>query len=331
MHNHENTKENKNKDLKRGLGRGLGSLLSAHSPSIEKRVTANHQAVVTSSGEPVGASASLADEAKVWRIPIDKIIPGTFQPRSTFPKEPLEKLAESIKSHGIIQPILVRKLPNGAFELIAGERRWRAAQIAGLHEVPATVKLISNQDALEIGIIENLQREDLNPIEEAEAYQRLIIEFGLSQQQVADRVGKERATVANAIRLLSLPVKVRDMVSRGELSVGVAKVILGAADQKKMEKLAQSALQKNLTVKALEKLLRDDSESPGVLASSQKLRDSAMANLQISQIAEELQKAFGTKVQIESTQGRGKISISFYSTSELNQLIDKLRYACQKK
>ena len=165
-------------------------------------------ATTNSATKPVAQTASqeIPPESRIWKIAIDKIVPGLFQPRKTFEKEKIEELAQSIRENGILQPIAVRKRPAGGFEIIAGERRWRAAQVAGLHEIPALIKTLGDKEVLQLAIIENVQREDLDPIEEAEGYARLIKEFGYSQQDVATRVGKDRATVANALRLNSLQI-----------------------------------------------------------------------------------------------------------------------------
>lgn len=207
---------------KASLGRGLGSLLSGSmaAPAPEALPAPVPVSIQTTQAEP-----KIADEAKIWILPIDRLVANTQQPRQTFAPEPLRDLAASIKEKGILQPITARRIGERQFEIIAGERRWRAAQLAGLHEVPVILKKVSQQDSLEYAIIENIQREDLNPMEEAEAYQLLSIDYDLTQQQVADKLGKERSSVANSLRLLALPAEVKTLVRKNQLSAGHAKVL----------------------------------------------------------------------------------------------------------
>ena len=245
-HNEPNGKDGK-KETKR-LGRGLGSLLGGDitlEPALAPKAETKTQAPAT--GIPV------PPESRVWQIAVEKLVPSQFQPRTHFNKEALEELASSIREKGILQPIVARRLSSGAIEIIAGERRWRAAQIAGLHEVPVILKTLSNKETLELAIIENIQREDLNVVEEAEAYQRLITEFQLTQQQAAERVGKDRATVANALRLLALPATVREMLTIGQLTAGHAKVLLGLDAPAQLLEFAARARDQQLSVRALEK------------------------------------------------------------------------------
>jgi ParB family chromosome partitioning protein len=189
-------------------------------------------------------------------VPIDQVLPERDQPRRFWDAGRLEELAASIKSRGVIQPILVRRLPEGSYRIVAGERRWRAAQLAGLPELPVIVKEVSEAEAFELALIENIQRMDLNPIEEAEAYQRLLTDHGLKQDDVATRVGKERSSVANALRLLKLPAVVREQVASGSLSVGHAKVLLGVDDTKDMSALAHQITERGLSVRDTERLVQ---------------------------------------------------------------------------
>ncbi len=298
-------------------------------------------AITTAVAQPTGASASSAliiaspmipsppspapvtpPEARVWQVAVDKLKPSTYQPRTVFQKDKLEELAQSIRNSGILQPIVARKLQNGSFEIIAGERRWRAAQLAGLHEVPVILKTLGDRETLEIAIVENIQREDLNPMEEADAYQRLAHEFNLTQQQVAEKVGKDRATVANAIRLLQLPYEVREMVSRNEISQGHAKVLLALPNATDQNKWARKVRDESLSVRKLEKALQE------VLVPRQKESDIAKPGVNqklITNLSEELQKLLGTKVNIDYSNSKGKISIHFYSDDELNQIVERMR------
>ena len=312
---------NDSSNKKKGLGRGLGSLLGG-------------APVMTSSAGPAIATTpvqtpAVPPEARVWQISIDKLRPSPYQPRGVFEKPKLEELAQSIRTSGIFQPIVARRLSNGAFEIIAGERRWRAAQMAGLHEVPVILKNLGDRETLEVALIENIQREDLNPLEEAEAFQRLSKEFNLTQQQVAEKVGKDRATVANAIRLLQLPTEIQDMVSRDELSVGHAKVLLAlpvAADQIKWAKKVRD---EQLTVRKLEKFVQG-TLIPTPVKTETLGKESNVTQRLISGLSEEVQKLFGTKVTIDYSDSKGKISVHFYSDEELSQIIEKMREGCQK-
>jgi len=324
--------ENQNK--KQRLGRGLGSLLGGHQSPLgapEKPASAPKMAtqttpLATQATAPAPVQPAIPAEARVWQVPVDKLSPSQFQPRTHFEKEKLEELASSIKQNGILQPIVARKLPNGKFEIIAGERRWRAAQIAGLHEVPVLLKTMENQAALEIAIIENIQREDLNPIEEAEAYQRLAQEFHLTQQQVAEKVGKDRATVANSMRLLALPQQIRQMVVQAEISAGHAKVLLSLANPAAQLELAKKISQQKLSVRQLEKLVA--AEAAGKSAESEasaKAPDHGVTQRLIAGLSEELQKVLGTKVSIDYLNSKGRISIQFYSDEELTQIVDRLK------
>jgi ParB family chromosome partitioning protein len=274
---------------------------------------------VTTGPAPAPAAPIVPPHLRIWMIPIEKIFPNPNQPRQVFDKEPLDELAASIKEKGIIQPLLVRKSEDDTFEIIAGERRWRAAQIAGLKEVPAILKQSEGQEVLELALIENIQRENLNPVEESEAYDFLMKKYNLTQQDLANKVGKERATVANMLRLLQLQPGVRQMLSRGELSMGQAKVLLSITDGKLQEKLAEKAKGESLSVRALEKLVAKTKEDHGK-PEKEDLPGKAARALQ-----EELQKLLGSKVQLDYNNGKGKIVINFYSDQELNQIADTLR------
>ncbi len=195
---------------KKRLGRGLGSLLGA---AAEPAPTTQQQTAIVKQVEQ-----TVDSQNRIWSIAVDKLVPGIYQPRKKFEKASLEELAQSIRENGILQPITVRKRTAGGFEIVAGERRWRAAQMAGLHEVAAIIKDYSDSEALQLALIENIQREDLDAVEEAESYQRLMQEFGYSQSQVAEKVGKERSTVANSIRLIGLPNEIKDMISEKRMN-----------------------------------------------------------------------------------------------------------------
>lgn len=316
-----------NKQIKKAaLGRGLGSLLGGASLQGEQK-----EAVTTQTSQMNKPQMDIPDQARVWNIQVDKLVPNYYQPRQHFDKEKLAELAASVKESGVLQPIVARKKPNGSLEIIAGERRWRAAQLAGLHEVPVIIKNLKDQEALEIAIIENIQRAELNPIEEAEAYQRLMDEFNLTQVQVSEKVGKERATVANSLRLLALPMLVRDMISKDEISAGHAKVLLSLHNQDRIMPLAKMVNKQKLSVRKLEKLVQ--SENKGQETQEVSTEESAkqkQASKLVNNIADELQKALGTKVQIDYAEGKGKISIQFYSDDELTEISEKIKEGCIK-
>lgn len=300
------------------MGRGLGSLLSVSATEATQETTA----VAVKKPEVKIEAPPMSLEGKTWNIGVEKLIPSPYQARKVFKKEELEELSNSIKQNGILQPIVGRKLNNGAIEIIAGERRWRAAQMAGLHEVPVLIKTVSNKEALELGIIENLQRADLNPIEEAEAYERLINEFNLTQQQAAEKIGKDRASVANALRLLGLSPVVRDFVVSGELSAGHAKVLLSLEDKRLQEKLAQQSVREQMSVRALEKVVAR--EKAPVAKTPESSLEIAKAK-HLSDLEEGLQKSLGTKVNLKYNSGKGSVEIHFYSDDELTNLIEKLK------
>lgn len=336
---------NDSSNKKKGLGRGLGSLLGGPPPSQPAPVAgpnapagavANPKPSVAASPTPPSTAAAaptpaapVDPESKIWKVAIDKLSQGEFQPRRHFEKESLQELAQSIRENGILQPIVARRTKSGKLEIVAGERRWRASQLAGLHEVPVILRNFSDKEALELAIVENIQRADLNPIEEAEGYSRLITEFKLSQQQVAEKVGRDRATVANAVRLLLLPDEVKKMISGGELSVGHAKVLLSCQEPRKQMELAKKVVSEKMAVRKLEKLVQALNKGEALPEDDKTALQSNVTQRLISGLSEELQKMLGTKVSIDYAQSKGKISIHFYSDDELTQLVDRLKEGWQ--
>ncbi|WII73027.1 ParB/RepB/Spo0J family partition protein [Bdellovibrio sp. 22V] len=323
---------------KKGLGRGLGSLLGGPAPaeiptpkasttSAPAPTPVNNTTVAAPTPAPVAPPVD--PESKIWKVGIDKLSPGKYQPRTSFEKEPLQELSQSIKENGILQPIVARRTSSGKLEIVAGERRWRAAQLAGLHEVPVILKNYDDKQALELAIVENIQREDLNPIEEAEGYARLISEFKLSQQQVAEKVGKDRATVANAVRLLSLPEEVKSMITANDLSVGHAKVLLSLPEPKKQIEFAKKVVNEKIAVRKLEKMVQAVVKGNADEADESPSFDSNVTQRLISGLSDELQKMLGTKVNIDYSNSKGKISIHFYSDDELTNLVDRLKEGWQ--
>ena len=264
---------------------------------------------------------STADSSGTVTLKLTEIEPNRAQPRKDFNEEALAQLADSIRTHGVIQPLLVRPKANGSYQLIAGERRWRAARMAGLSEVPVVIREMENSEAAELSLIENLQREDLNPMEEALGYQELMEQYGMTQEQVAQRMGKSRSAVANALRLSGLPQNVQTMVRTGSLSAGQARSILAFGTEERMNAVAEETVKKGLTVRELERLAKkaDKPES----ASKQKQlfsRDSYYSEMELA-----LNNELHRKVKIKETgSGAGTIEIAFYSREELSELADLL-------
>lgn len=316
---------------KKGLGRGLGSLLGGANmqESSAPAMRTPAQGPVSAPNQ-VTTQPEVSPENRIWDVSIEKLSPGIYQPRRNFEKEKLQELAQSIKENGILQPITARRTAAGKLEIVAGERRWRAAQLAGLKQVPVILRTFEDRQALELAIVENIQREDLDAIEEAESYSRLMTEFNLSQQQVAQKVGRERATVANAVRLLGLPADVKEMVSHKTLSVGHAKVLLSLTDAHLQSLYAKKVLSEKINVRKLEKLVQSELAGAGSPLATVKETEPNVTQRLISGLSEELQKMLGTKVSIDYSDSKGKISIHFYSDDELTQLVDRLREGCQK-
>lgn len=321
-------KENKNK---KGLGRGINSLFAptptavANAAAAESTPASDYSKKQDETKTIVKTIVQEIDpETRIWKIAVDKMVPGAYQPRKHFDKILLEELATSIKENGLIQPITVRKRPAGGFEIIAGERRWRASQLAGLHEVPAIIKTVTDKEALQLAIIENVQREDLDPIEEAESYQRLMTEFGYSQQEVSERVGKERSTVANALRLIQLPNELKEMLADKMLSVGHAKSLLSVADKSMQVKLAKECAAKGWSVRALENEIKAKTKSNAKAQEEAKGLNMDVASKLAHELADQIQKKLGTKTEISYKSGKGQVILHFYSDEQLNQIYEKL-------
>ncbi len=280
------------------LGRGMAALLSNAAP-------------------PPSAPAAAAPGRSVLSLPVEAVERNPDQPRKRFDEAKLEELAASIREHGIVEPILVRK-EGGRYRILAGERRWRAAQRAGLREVPALVREATDREAFELALVENIQRADLNAIEEAEAYDVLASDHGLTQEEIATRVGKERSTVANALRLLKLPEEVRDAVRTGQLDMGHARALLGLGGADEMRKLAQRAVREGLSVRALEALIRGLVKKPekkGAPAESASTRD----------LAARLQRHLGARSKVvQKSATSGRLEIEYTSLDELDGILSKI-------
>jgi len=277
--------------MKKGLGKGLGALLDSENI--------------------LDGSSALSE------LRINEIIPNKSQPRKKFDEDKLKGLAESIKKHGVVQPIIVKKEPNG-YSIIAGERRWRAARIAGLKTIPAIVKDMSSLEIMETALVENLQREDLNPIEEAEAYQKLINEHGLTQENISKLVGKSRAYIANSVRLLSLSEKVREMIVEELLTPGHARTLITIDDEKKQHDLAAYIAEKQLSVRETEEYVKKRNNK------KDKIKRKPGIDPSILEIEEKLKSFLGTKVNLQHHKNKGKIIIEYYSNDEFERIIELL-------
>ena len=261
---------------------------------------------------------SIHSDNRIEHIAVGKLIVNPFQPRKIFNEEALKELAESIKEHGIIQPIVVRKKEK-KFEIIAGERRFRAAKLAGLKEVPAIVKEMTEQQMMEVAILENLQREDLTPIEEAEAYSSLIDNLNFTQDALAKRLGKSRPHIANHIRLLQLPEDVRQLMNEGVLSMGHGRALLGLKDKGRIAEVAQKVIAQSLNVRQLESLVHQVNE--GV---SHETKEKVKKDIFVQATESQLREYFGTSVQVKKQKNKGKIEIEFYSEDDLERILDIL-------
>ena len=269
-------------------------------------------------GSPAPAPAPVADSReRVQRVPLNRVKPCSFQPRKKFSEEALRELADSIKEQGIVQPLIVRER-GGNFELIAGERRWRASQLLGLAEVPVIVREADDRAVLELALIENLQRENLNPIEEAHGYFQLVEQFQLKQEEVAVKVGKSRTVVANALRLLKLTAAIQDAIRDGLLSVGHAKVILGLANEKQQKLAADRILKEGLNVRQTEALVAR-LQSPGAKASG--AAKPLVHDANVADLENKLRERFGTKVRLKYTGGKGAVEIAFFSDDDLERIL----------
>jgi ParB family chromosome partitioning protein len=290
------------------LGRGLAALIPGAPPAAPTTM----------------AAPRTTDGTRT--IPIEEIHPSPGQPRHHFDDARLEELAASIRVQGIIQPLIVRARPDGGYELIAGERRWRAAQRAGLHDVPAVVRDVAPTQAFEMALVENLQREDLNPLEEAAGYQRLMSEFGYTQEQLSERVGKDRSTVANALRLLRLPEPVRALVAEGRLSMGHARALLGLDSASAMERLARRIVTTELSVRRVEELVRKArAEAAGETGAARAPASPTRPSTSARDLALRLTRALGTRVDVvEAGPDRGQLAIHYHSLDQLDALLERL-------
>ena len=278
---------------KKGLGKGLGSLLGDFSEDT-------------------------AEKSPYQLLPIYKIEPNRSQPRQDFDEEELQSLADSISVHGVIQPLTVRELESGYYQIIAGERRWRAARMAGLNEIPAVVIEADDRKAMELALIENLQRQDLNPVEEALGYQSLMEDFGLTQEVTAQRVGKSRPAVANALRLLNLSPEVLEKLRTGDLTAGHARAVLSLKSEKKQQEAAQKIIALGLSVRQAELLCKNMSREPAPE------KEVTLAVNYVAECEKSLSKHLGRGVKIVNGKRKGKCELEFYGQEDLQNLLDTL-------
>ncbi|RME67243.1 MAG: ParB/RepB/Spo0J family partition protein [Nitrospirae bacterium] len=274
----------------------------------------------TALGKGLKALIPETEEQKVQELPVESIMPNPEQPRKDFDEEGLRELAESIKQKGVLQPIIVRKDPSGGYIIVAGERRWRASKMAGLKKIPAMVMDVGREESLEVALIENIQRDDLGPLEMAEAFKKLIEEFRYTQETLASKIGKDRATVANYLRLLNLPPDVKDALKKGLITMGHAKAILSLPTKALQVEVTRQVLSKGLSVRQTEALCRDlQSKDKKAKKTRQKKKD---PNIQA--LEDKLRQSLGTKVTLKHRGQRGKIEIEYYSLDELDRLIEVL-------
>ena len=299
---------------RKGLGRGLGSLIS------------DRQDPTPSENAPPTGSTTVQDTvgARITDLPIDQIVRNPRQPRHTFREEALAELADSIREHGILQPLMVRTKPDGTYELIAGERRLRAAGMAGLETVPVNLVDVTDLQSLEIAIIENLQREDLNPVEEAEGYRELAAEFKLTQEEIAKRVSRSRASVANALRLLTLPDEVRAMLKDQHITTGHAKALLSLTIPQEQTILARRILAEDLSVRATEKIVKRITTTP----TKPRVTKPDLPKDFLRDLTEKLHRHFGTSVRLapcktfaNGKKSKGSIEIDFFSNDDLDRVL----------
>ena len=265
---------------------------------------------------------TLEDGVTTVTLPLDEIIPNRDQPRKQFDDAALADLSDSIAQHGVLQPLLVRPMPDGSYQLVAGERRWRASRMAGLTEVPVVIRDMNEQEAAELALIENLQREDLNPMEEAIGYRTLMDNYGMTQEQAAQVVNKSRPAVANALRLLSLSEAVTAMVENGSLSAGHARTLLGLKDPKKQLELAEAVMERGLSVRQTEALVKKLSKE---VPEEEEHSSNAIIVDYVKEVERELENALGRRVRLVEGKKTGRIEIEFYGADDREVLINKLR------
>jgi ParB family chromosome partitioning protein len=300
---------------KPALGRGLGALLGGSSLTQPAPAPAVQKPAI-----PISVPDN---RERVLRVPLNKIRPSALQPRKQFSEESLRELADSIREQGIVQPLIVRER-DGFFELIAGERRWRAAQLLNLSEVPIITREADDRSVLELALIENLQRENLNAIEEAHGYAQLAEQFQLTQEEIALKVGKSRAAVANSLRLIKLPDVIQKYVREERISVGHAKVILGLTDEKNQKLAAERVIKEGLNVRQTEGLIAKLQKRGGKSVTQPETVAAPVGDPHVADLEAKLREVFATKVKLNYAQGKGSLEISFFSDAELERILQIL-------
>ena len=280
----------------KGLGKGLGALMGDFLEETPK------------------------EKSPYQLLPVYKIEPNPNQPRRDFDEEELQALADSIEHHGIVQPLTVRQLPSGYYQIIAGERRWRAARLANLTEVPAVIMEADDKKVMELALIENLQRQDLNPVEEAEGYFTLIEKMGLTQTEASERVGRSRSAIANSIRLLSLPEEIKEMLSAGELTAGHARALLPLENEKKIKEAAAKVVLNELSVRETEELVKNLLKAP-----KEATKKTDMAAIYIKKLEDEMSESTGHRISIRHGAKRGKLTIEYYGNEDLEKVCEALK------
>lgn len=309
----------------RGLGRGLDALFGDVEVNLSvKEDDRAEEAAKQENGDPAKSAESSENETTrvengISYIDINDIKPNLSQPRKNFDEEKLRELASSIEEHGLIQPVVLRKAKVG-YEIVAGERRWRAARLIGIKELPCIVKDLTDEENMLLAIIENMQREDLNPIEEAEGISQMMDTYGLTQEEVSKSLGKSRPYITNSLRLLKLNTGVKGYVSDGTLSAGHARALAAISDEEKQRELAEIAVREGLSVRQIEKLARENKETRGRKGTSSKSKSP-----DVMRVEEDLKEILGTKVNLNQRGKKGKIEIEFYSREDLDRLIELLK------
>lgn len=314
-------------DKKKGLGRGLESLFAMYDEEDTNYTeSAGNRETVGTANENVKTIANASNKDGVTELDVNKIYPNPNQPRKHFDEEALQELASSIKLHGVIQPLVVNKTDDGNYMIIAGERRWRASKLAGITKVPVVIKNYTEKQVKEISIIENLQREDLNPIEAARAIKQLMDEYNLTQETVSDRIGKSRSNVANTLRLLQLYPDVINMIEQGKLSSGHARCLVVVDDVTQQIKLAKQACDGKMSVRELEKAVKNYLNPPKN-ASTKVVQQS----LELKELINDMQRVFATKVSAIGNDNKGRIYIDYYSRDDLDRLSDMIELLKKKE
>ena len=299
--------------VKKGLGRGLGALI----PGIGDDSAFSDIDEILNNTITI---KKMENNNSIKTVRIMDIEPCKSQPRTNFDEESLKSLAESIKNFGIIQPIIVRPISNGTrYEIIAGERRWRAAQIAGLKEVPIVIRELDAENMMELALVENLQRVDLNPIDEALGYKTLQEKYNLNQEQIAERIGKNRSTIANSLRILNLPQEIKELIEIGDISFGHARALSSLSSEAKQKQVAEKIIRNDLSVRATEKLIKSMQKS-----GKKETNQSASEEMKIylHGIEKKLEDKFGTKVKITTSKNKNKIEIEYYTNRDLGRILE---------